>query len=264
MNRLFDYSFDGVFKKTYTFIIVLVVMMVIEKHRHCCYIVCIINVCLVYCMLFISWNCDTLPVDSQKPEAKKSANRGGLMDSASILDIIRWHQWNNLGACRDIKFFGGHIWRSSLKHRVVMDGHKALCFDKNVRPLPGNCLIYSFGINSDWSYDADLAEYGCEVHSFDPSIEEPPQIGRNKFYFHKIGVLEKIKQIAIETHNFSMEEKDRKRYIEKFRRILKLEKFGFIRFSSQPGMNTNLVNEMAKMSDFFCYEIAWYNPKFYK
>ncbi|XP_065583350.1 uncharacterized protein LOC136042325 isoform X2 [Artemia franciscana] len=163
-------------------------MMVIEKHRHCCYIVCIINVCLVYCMLFISWNCDTLPVDSQKPEAKKSANRGGLMDSASILDIIRWHQWNNLGACRDIKFFGGHIWRSSLKHRVVMDGHKALCFDKNVRPLPGNCLIYSFGINSDWSYDADLAEYGCEVHSFDPSIEEPPQIGRNKFYFHKIGL----------------------------------------------------------------------------
>ena len=32
------------------------------------------------------------------------------------------------------------------------------------------CVVYSFGINDDWSFDKDASDtYGCQVHGFDPS-----------------------------------------------------------------------------------------------
>ena len=32
------------------------------------------------------------------------------------------------------------------------------------------CLVYSFGINWDFSFDDAMGKLGCEVHSFDPSM----------------------------------------------------------------------------------------------
>lgn len=31
------------------------------------------------------------------------------------------------------------------------------------------CIIYSFGLGADWSFDSNLEKNGCEVHGFDPS-----------------------------------------------------------------------------------------------
>ncbi|XP_065558217.1 probable methyltransferase-like protein 24 [Artemia franciscana] len=241
---------------------------------------------------------------------------GGLSDSAGPLDIVRWHYWNNLGACKNMRFFGGWIWRGAVKYQELMDGHKALCLDENIRPVPGNCLVYSFGVKNDWSFENAMMNYGCEVHGFDPSIDVPKQTEERQFIFHKIGlqgkdevnangwqmktlrsimkllghenrildfikldieeseyeaipnmietgVTEQIKQIALETHNFSMDEKDRQRYYYKYKQIWKLEKHGFIRFNSQAAMGTDRLNKIGNMSDFYCYEMAWYNPKFY-
>ncbi|KAK2706342.1 hypothetical protein QYM36_016393 [Artemia franciscana] len=223
-------------------------------------------------------------------------------------DIARWHAWNNFGACRNLKFFGGRVWKEWLFPDV--------CLDENIRPVSGNCLVYSFGVKDNWSFEDALMEYGCEVHGFDPTIEEPEQTGERRFIFHKIGLQAKdkvntkgwhmkslrsimtllghgnriidvikmdieqseyeaapnmidsgvtaqIKQIALETHNFQMSRQDSQNYRFKYQQIYKLEKHGFIRFSSQAGMGSDRLNEIANISDFFIYEMAWYNPKFY-
>ncbi|BFZ19272.1 hypothetical protein BsWGS_22311 [Bradybaena similaris] len=74
---------------------------------------------------------------------------------------------------------------------LLTDGGWELCDDPLYRPLKGDCLVYSYGINFDFSYDDDMAKYGCEVHAFDPSMGSAPHLrgapGQNVF-FHPSGV----------------------------------------------------------------------------
>ncbi|KAK2706989.1 hypothetical protein QYM36_014872, partial [Artemia franciscana] len=119
-------------------------------------------------------------------ERRLFARSGGLSELAGPLDITRWHAWNNFGACKNLKFFGGRLWRKADKHQDYMDGHKAVCLDEQIRPVPGNCLVYSFGVNDNWSFEDAMLKYGCEVHGFDPTIGEPKQTGERQFIFHKI------------------------------------------------------------------------------
>ncbi|EFX75553.1 hypothetical protein DAPPUDRAFT_107780 [Daphnia pulex] len=49
-----------------------------------------------------------------------------------------------------------------------MAGQKAICIDSKVAPQPGNCLIYSFGIGGEWSFDEQMERYGFQVYAFDP------------------------------------------------------------------------------------------------
>ena len=32
-----------------------------------------------------------------------------------------------------------------------------------------NCVVYSFGLGADWSFDKDAEKFGCHVHGFDPT-----------------------------------------------------------------------------------------------
>lgn len=57
-----------------------------------------------------------------------------------------------------------------LKNPSGLAGQKAVCIDPKVAPKPGKCLVYSFGINNEWSFDEEMDLYGCEVFSFDPSM----------------------------------------------------------------------------------------------
>ncbi|XP_046560864.1 uncharacterized protein LOC124269859 [Haliotis rubra] len=52
------------------------------------------------------------------------------------------------------------------------DGGWEICDDANYRPVKP-CIVYSFGINNDFSFDDDTAKhYECDVSSFDPSMTE--------------------------------------------------------------------------------------------
>jgi len=70
--------------------------------------------------------------------------------------------------CTSGKFFGGE-W---LSHCGALDGHKYICLDKFYDDVQsGKCLIYSFGIANDWSFEEAMAQLGCTVRAFDPTID---------------------------------------------------------------------------------------------
>ncbi len=100
-----------------------------------------------------------------------------------ILDYI---QWTNAGSCRLSQYFGGNVGGVLV---FGIDGQKAVCMDPEIRPFPGRCLVYSFGINDEWSFEDSMDRYGCEIYAFDPSMNMSDH-DRNggKIHFFNLGL----------------------------------------------------------------------------
>lgn len=73
--------------------------------------------------------------------------------------------------CTFSKKIGGEWLRSC----GFFDGDKFVCMDKMYDDMktPDKCLVYSFGIADDWSFEDTMAGMGCRVRAFDPTIEAP-------------------------------------------------------------------------------------------
>ncbi|XP_014328193.1 methyltransferase-like protein 24 [Xiphophorus maculatus] len=71
-------------------------------------------------------------------------------------------------------------------------GDWAVCLDPKFsithRMKSKNCRVYSFGLGADdHSMEHFLAQSGCEVHCFDPSLEQP-HLQKAEMWFHRISV----------------------------------------------------------------------------
>lgn len=80
--------------------------------------------------------------------------------------LLQYFSWPNRSSCQLFHNFGGVM----MSDPSGLDGQKAVCIDPVAAPQPGNCLVYSFGIDNEWSFDENMALYGCEVYAFDPSM----------------------------------------------------------------------------------------------
>ncbi|XP_047483806.1 probable methyltransferase-like protein 24 [Penaeus chinensis] len=85
--------------------------------------------------------------------------------------------------CPEKRYFGGM--ENSEK---IVDGDKAVCLSSLYNITPGNCLVYSFGIAGDWSFDDAMAEYGCQVYSFDPTIGLEDHQRSERVHFYNVGL----------------------------------------------------------------------------
>jgi len=83
------------------------------------------------------------------------------------------------GVCRILKRIGGK-W---VQRQV--DGDKFVCMDNMVLGKP--CVIYSFGIGSDWTFEDFMDYQGCEIRSYDPTVDFPATRGDN-ISFQKKGL----------------------------------------------------------------------------
>jgi len=51
-----------------------------------------------------------------------------------------------------------------------------------------SCLVYGVGIADNWEFEKAMANQGCEVHAFDPTIEKPPTAAVKNLHFHRWGL----------------------------------------------------------------------------
>ena len=86
--------------------------------------------------------------------------------------------------CKEMKRFGGH-YNSMCK---FTDGSKFVCMDDLLKDIHnGECLIYSFGIAKDWSFEDFMDDLGCKIYAFDGSVDYPEWRGRG-IHFEKVFV----------------------------------------------------------------------------
>lgn len=75
-----------------------------------------------------------------------------------------------------------------------VDGDKFICLDNLINAKNNEtCIIYSFGIAKDWSFEDFMDTLGCRIFAYDPTIDSPPQRGKN-IQFFKVGVGNKLKE----------------------------------------------------------------------
>ena len=81
-----------------------------------------------------------------------------------------------------------------------MDGVKTFCMDKIYQDvISDSCLIYSFGLSDDWSFEEVMTKFGCKVRSFDPTIEGPPNgfDWPKHLSFQKIGISNQTEEVEM-------------------------------------------------------------------
>ena len=78
----------------------------------------------------------------------------------------------------------GGIWTKNKFWQIDCD--KFVCLDSIIdegKP----CLIYSFGIRDDWTFEDTMDTLGCEIHAYDHTVKFPATRGQNT-HFHKTGL----------------------------------------------------------------------------
>jgi hypothetical protein len=89
--------------------------------------------------------------------------RAGLRQTILCADLQRWGNAGDQGwsVCVDDR-----VESPPTVATVVPAGTEAAA----AASLPRRCVVYSFGINHQWSFDLAAVAKGCEVHAFDPTI----------------------------------------------------------------------------------------------
>ncbi|XP_076046070.1 uncharacterized protein LOC143028187 isoform X1 [Oratosquilla oratoria] len=119
--------------------------------------------------LDVPWTSDPppQPVNVFSPEggSEKSVVKGDALKSA--LDTPTT-------SCRRLLNLGGRLGRYNCSscHSCSIDGDKDVCFDEDVRPRPKDCIVYSFGIAKELSFDKAMNLYNCRVFAFDMSTAD--------------------------------------------------------------------------------------------
>ena len=107
---------------------------------------------------------------------------------ATPQQIVDYFYWTNRTSCGLIHDFGGQL----LRNPSAIDGQKAVCLDRDVAPRPRKCLVYSFGVNYDWSFEDLMEKYGCEIFAFDPSTNATEDYNRTSMaHFYRIGLADR-------------------------------------------------------------------------
>ena len=122
------------------------------------------------------------------------------VDSLPAELVMEYFHWFDRYACRLAHGYGGVVMnratvirimgkvnpfsKSGARYPAGLDGQYPVCLDPpSVAPPPEKCLVYSFGINNEWSFDDAMVLYGCQVYAFDPSMSNKTKRGPNIHFY---------------------------------------------------------------------------------
>ena len=114
-------------------------------------------------------------------------------DTMTPSEIIRYLRWSGNNNCRLAHDFGGQMIKRYIPDGILLvgiDGQKSVCIDPpSIAPrTDGNCIVYSFGINGEWSFDEAMQDYGCQVFAFDPSMNETDHDHSERIRFYSLAL----------------------------------------------------------------------------
>lgn len=119
-------------------------------------------------------------MDTLRDLASKPIPEESTLMNYSLVDLsLLYHSYlDNVDVVCNLKIRMG----------AVGDGGWEICDDPEWRPLRP-CIVYSFGINNDFTFDDDTARvYGCHVFSFDPSMKQESYNRSSLVSFYKLGI----------------------------------------------------------------------------
>jgi hypothetical protein len=86
----------------------------------------------------------------------------------------------------------------------IVDGGWDVCHDFRFRPK-SPCIVYSFGISYDFSFDEDMEKtYGCDVFSFDPSMNTGNYRHSEHITFYQVGLGDKVSEIEVKGNKWKI------------------------------------------------------------
>jgi len=88
-----------------------------------------------------------------------------VFQTLTLVQLLEYLRWSNQTACERVGYYGGNI--LNFGNESLVDGQKAICLDIGKAPQKNNCIVYSIGINNEWSFDEAMETYGCQVDLFD-------------------------------------------------------------------------------------------------
>ena len=106
---------------------------------------------------------------------------------------------------RILKRIGGHWFVGAPWENQQVDGAKFVCQDSLL--TAGECLVYSFGLAADWTFEDQMDKLGCSIFAYDHTISAPAHRGNNIKYFKTgLGIgpnLKTLKQILEENNQLN-------------------------------------------------------------
>ena len=72
------------------------------------------------------------------------------------------------------------------RFHIQVDGDKFICLDQ-IMVAKEPCIIYSFGINNEWTFEDQMDSEGCSVYAYDHTIGAPARRGQS-IQFFKLGL----------------------------------------------------------------------------
>ncbi|XP_047478320.1 uncharacterized protein LOC125031504 isoform X2 [Penaeus chinensis] len=86
--------------------------------------------------------------------------------------------------CQSAETVGGlYNWKKD-----VLEGSKVVCMDPDVTPKKRGCVVYSFGVEDEWSFEEEMEGYGCEVWAFDAAMTTGNHNHSDSIHFYNIGL----------------------------------------------------------------------------
>lgn len=187
------------------------------KRRHLlAYLLCLCSCCLFLWVLTVIANSNysiSLSHNAHMPIEKRAAVSGvpaqrqgkgdqhlketnqSLRENPPVvipgnITVLNGMSWKNLSSIYHNYLNENQIVCSDIQ-RVgkVTDGGWNICADSAFAPPKTSCLVYSFGIGEDFSFDDDIVKkYDCKIYSFDPSMKIGNQKRGEKSFFMQMGL----------------------------------------------------------------------------